>query len=285
MNDALALGVDIGGSHITTALIDHNSRSLLPGSWQRERVNANGSAVAIIRSWSHVMKKSMETATGVYRIGIAMPGPFDYEGGVSFIKGLHKYDALYGLNVKELLAEQLHIDARYIKMANDAQCFLQGELFAGAVKGHDSVTGLTLGTGFGASVAANGVAQETHFFEMPFLESRAEDYFSTRWFIKRYRELCGKEAADVKAIAAAIKECAAAVAVFYDFGTNLALFLSTLQPVPAVVLLGGNIAHTYPLFKAALETKLRECGIQISFELSALGEHAALLGAAGIAFE
>ena len=76
------LGVDIGGSHITTALIDLEGRSIIPGYYHRERVNSNGSAEEIIRSWSEVMRKSMQ---GGHKIGIAMPGPFDYEEGISFI--------------------------------------------------------------------------------------------------------------------------------------------------------------------------------------------------------
>lgn len=283
MNNSIVLGVDIGGSHITTALIDQQSGSLLPGSWHRERINSHAGADEIIRSWSNVMKKSLEASEGVYRAGIAMPGPFDYDAGVSFIRGLHKYDSLYGLNVKQLLAAQIHTEAQYIHMANDAQCFLQGELLSGAAKGYKNVTGLTLGTGFGAAIAEDGIAREARYFEMSFMDGAAEDYFSTRWFIKRYRELTGKQMVNVKEIAGEVKEDPAAVAVFEEFGSNLAMFLSELLPVPEVVLLGGNIAHTYALFGPALKWKLKEYGLEINFLLSALDEKATLFGAAGIA--
>jgi glucokinase len=283
MNDTIVLGVDIGGSHITTALIDQQSRSLLPGSWHRERINAHAGADEIIRSWGNVMKKSLQASTGVYRAGIAMPGPFDYDAGVSFIRGLHKYDSLYGLNVKQLLAAQLHTKAEYIKMANDAQCFLQGELLNGAAQGYRNVTGLTLGTGFGAAIAENGVAREARYFEMSFLDTTAEDHFSSRWFIRRYHALTGKQMANVKEIAGEVNNTPAAVAVFEEFGANLALFLRELLPVPEVVLLGGNIAHTYPLFSPALQKKLEEYGLKVTFLLSALDEKATLFGAAGLA--
>jgi glucokinase len=283
MSDTIVLGVDIGGSHITTALIDQRTGALLPGSWHRERINSRAGANEIIRSWSKVMKQSLEAAPGVYRVGIAMPGPFDYEAGVSFIKGLHKYDSLYGLNIKHLLADQLHTEARYIHMANDAQCFLQGELLSGAAKGYQDITGLTLGTGFGAAIAENGIAREARYFQMSFLESTAEEYFSSRWFIKRYKELSGKEMKNVKEIADDVHNTPAAMAIFHEFGSNLALFLSELCPVPKVVLLGGNIAHTYALFSPSLQERLNEYGRQITFLLSALDERATLFGAAGIA--
>lgn len=283
MSDTIVLGVDIGGSHITTALIDQQNGALLPGSLHRERINSRAGANEIIRSWSKVMKQSLKAAPGVYRVGIAMPGPFDYEAGVSFIKGLHKYDSLYGLNIKHLLADQLHTEARYIHMANDAQCFLQGELLSGAAKGYQDITGLTLGTGFGAAIAENGIAREARYFQMSFLESTAEEYFSSRWFIKRYKALSGKEMKNVKEIAADVHNTPNAMAVFHEFGSNLALFLSELCPVPKVVLLGGNIAHTYALFSPSLQERLNEYRRQITFLLSALDERATLFGAAGIA--
>ncbi|PSL45659.1 glucokinase [Chitinophaga niastensis] len=284
MKHSIVLGADIGGSHITTALIDQHSRSIIPGSLYRAHVNSHGSAGEIIKCWGDIIQKSLDTANGVNQIGIAMPGPLDYEAGISLIRGLHKYEALYGLNIKELLAQQLQTEARYIKIANDARCFLQGELFNGAVKNQHTVTGLILGTGFGSAIAENGIARDASFFETPFLASRAEDYFCSRWFVKRYNELTSLQTVtNVKEIAAlAATECPAAIAVFHEFGSNLALFLSLLRPTPELVLLGGNIAKTFSLFNPALQEGLNKYHLQISFVLSILGEDAPLLGAASI---
>ena len=68
------------------------------------------------------------------KIGIAMPGPFDYENGICYIKGLDKYESLFNLNVKEMLAQQLNIERSDIYMMNDASCFLKGEVFGGVAK-------------------------------------------------------------------------------------------------------------------------------------------------------
>ncbi|MRG43897.1 ROK family protein [Chitinophaga sp. SYP-B3965] len=265
------LGVDIGGSHITTALIDLQSRSLVPGTYHRERVNGKGTAAEIISSWSAVMQQSMQ---GTHKVGIAMPGPFDYAAGISLIQGLDKYDALYGLPVKALLAEALGIQPEDIIMNNDAACFLQGELFNGAAKGQRNVLGLTLGTGFGSAVATEGHAEDASFWCRPFLASRAEDYFSTRWFITRYEALSGMKEENVKNIAALADTSAAAAAVFREFSANLLMFLQTITPQPSMIVLGGNISHAHALFLKSLQLE----GTQIV--LSELGEKAALLGAA-----
>ena len=275
--DGLVLGVDIGGSHITTALIDMQRKVLLPHSLWRAHIDSHGSAEDIIGGWADIMQQSMGNANGLTRIGIAMPGPFDYESGISLIKGLHKYESLYGLNVKELLAKRLHISPTAIRFTNDASCFLQGELFAGVAEGVQSALGLTLGTGFGSSVAANGIAQEGTFWKTPFRETTAEEYFSTRWFLRRYEILSGEKISSVKELALIAQESGHAKNIFEEFGHNLAAFLKEQQPLPPLIVLGGNIAQAFHLFYSGLLEQLPET----NFVVSTLGEDAILLGAAG----
>jgi glucokinase len=275
--NGLVLAVDIGGSHITTALVDMQQRTLLPRSLWRAHIDSHGSAEDIIGGWVDVMQQSLGNANGATRIGIAMPGPFDYEAGISLIKGLHKYESLYGLNIKELLAERLHISPDAIRFTNDASCFLQGELFAGVAEGAQSALGLTLGTGFGSSVAANGMAQEGTFWKTPFRETTAEEYFSTRWFLRRYEVLSGEKISSVKELALMAHEPGYAKSIFEEFGHNLAAFLQEQQPLPSLIVLGGNIAQAFHLFFQGLEEQLPE----VQFVVSTLGEDAILLGAAG----
>lgn len=277
MKNLTVLAADIGGSHITSALVNMAECRILPGSVFREHVDANGAASTIINSWSKVMRQSIQAGGGTDRIGLAMPGPFNYEEGISLIQGLYKYEALYGLNIKSLLADSLDIPAGRIRIANDASCFLQGELFCGAARGRRNVLGLTLGTGFGSAIAENGIAAEAAYWNAPFLSSRAEDHFSTRWFLQRYKELSGKEKSNVKQIALLATESIAAATVFSEFGSNLAVFLQEQTFKPSVVILGGNIAHAFHLFIATLEKGMPGT----RFILSALGEEAPLLGAAG----
>jgi glucokinase len=182
-----------------------------------------------------------------------------------------------------MLASELGILPAQITMANDARCFLQGELVNGAVKGEPHVLGFTLGTGFGSAIAENGLARDAAYFDTPFLDSRAEEYFSTRWFVQRYAALQGgRPAAHVKAIAAAANESPAAAQVFREFGTHLAQFLSAIPPLPPKIILGGNIAHTFPLFYPALQEGMRQHRLSAAFVVSTLGEDAALTGAASL---
>src|SRR5687767_11621567 len=117
MKDSFVLGIDIGGSHLTAALVNEVTRKFVPDSYARMRVNSKGTVEEILESWTtavHDIYKKHPVKDK--RVGIAMPGPFDYENGISLIKGLDKYEALYKLNVKELLSQKLEIPKSAILM-------------------------------------------------------------------------------------------------------------------------------------------------------------------------
>src|SRR6187551_2712087 len=132
MTNDIVVGIDIGGSHITAALVDLKAHAIVPGSLTRSSVDARGNAEQVIKEWTTAIVGRRTNKNGTSKkIGIAMPGPFDYEKGISLISGLDKYESLYNLNVKELLAAELGIASADIFMMNDASCFLKGEVFGG----------------------------------------------------------------------------------------------------------------------------------------------------------
>ena len=40
-------------------------------------------------------------------VGMAIPGPFDYEHGISRMQGLNKYDAIYGIPLESEIRERV----------------------------------------------------------------------------------------------------------------------------------------------------------------------------------
>ena len=276
----MVLGVDIGGSHITAGLVDIGSGSLSDSSFEREKVNSWGDVDSIITSWSQVIKKASGNLSHQnIRIGIAMPGPFDYEQGIAYLKDNKKYQSLYGLNVKELLAQKLGIDTDNIRLINDAASFLQGEILVDGNSCHHAL-GLTLGTGLGSAVYHNGVAKDADLWQSPFMNGIAEDFISTRWFIKRYFELTGINVLDVKALNEI--DNASAKTVFKEFSANLCAFITAFvnKEKAEVVYIGGNITKTSPRFLPVLRNCLIKNGINIPVQISKAGEFANLLGAA-----
>jgi glucokinase len=283
MSDSIVLGVDIGGSHITAGLINMETRTIVSDSIKRKKVNSADTAENIIESWASLIKEATNNSPNI-RIGIAMPGPFDYEVGISYIKGLTKYESLYGKNVKELLAQALGIPVKHIRLKNDAGCFLQGETFAGSARGYARAIGLTLGTGLGTAALKNGVADDADMWKTPLYGDIAENSISSRWFVKRYNEVTGKEIKDVKHLCELLETNPELHSLFDQFAKSLADFLSIFiqQENPEVIVIGGNISNAAHLFVPAVEKHLADASLNIPIKKSNLGEDAVLLGSAAL---
>lgn len=278
-------GVDIGGSHITAALVDIDTRMVLSDSLVRNPVNPHGTPEEIIASWSETIRQATTFAEVMpAHIGIAMPGPFDYEEGISLIKGFNKYETLYGLNVKELLAQQLGIRAADIKLKNDAAAFLQGEVFCGAATGYAKAIGITIGTGLGSARTINGDTEACAVNTSPLHGTIAEDYISIRWFMKRYHELTGHYADSVRSLTERAGQDEQAARVFREFSANLAIVLQRFiaEEQPAIVVVGGGIANAFDLFYPALRELLTDTTGDTVIKRSLLGEQAAMIGAASV---
>lgn len=280
----ILLGADVGGSHITTALIDLTSGQLLKDTLKRNSVNSLGTAEEIFTSWVSSINDSFGDYSGPKRIGMAMPGPFDYQKGISYIKGFQKYEALYGLNIKEALVERLAIESNTILLENDAACFLRGEIFMGSAMGFRKPIGFTLGTGFGSAIAENGIVKDAEFWGKPFLNGMAEDYFSTKWFLKRYRELSGKEVLNVRELSTQFDTCSSARQVFHEFSTNLIAFseevISSYQP--DIIVVGGNVTKARNLFFDQMINHFKKQNKSLTIRISQLGEEAAIIGGASL---
>lgn len=278
------LGIDIGGSHITAAVLDMKQRNILKNSYTRDRVNPHGATEQIIKTWCNTIKAAYKkVGIGIGRLGIAMPGPFDYENGISYIAGNDKYAAFYGLNVKDMLASELQISSDDILMSNDASCFLAGEVFAGEAGNYNKLIGITLGTGLGSAVCSEGKITDANLWCSSFLDGIAEDYLSTRWFLKRYYELSGINILNVRELALLYDESPTVRKIFTEFSHNLSLFLEDFQQNNAAeaIVIGGNIANAANRFIPGVIRHLQSQDINCPIYISELNEDAALVGAAG----
>ncbi len=274
-------GVDIGGTHITAGLIHPVARTLNEDSLIRRHVDPHASAGEIIGIWAGVLNELKTVYPGSFtKVGIAMPGPFDYEAGISLIKGFHKYESLYQLNVRELLAEETGLLPGNILFRNDAEAFLEGELFCGAASGFNHVIGITLGTGLGSAISNNGVTHDAELSVTPYKNDIIESFVSTRGILKGYRALGGDEQSDVKTIAALYGAEEAATRAFDEFVKHLGWFAEMFahKENPELLVVGGNIANAWELIAPSLGKVLLPLGVKLKKAM--LGENAALIGGA-----
>lgn len=278
------LGVYISGYHITTLIVNLQTREALKSSYQRKAINSRGTANEIIDAAGGVIKQALDQAgMQITKIGLAMPGPFDYEKGISYIHNNKKHEALYGLNVKEMLAQKLGFPVEGICMINDAAAFLKGEVFAGVAQGHNHVFGLILGTGLGTAKFTDGYAEDAKLWESPFLDSTAEAYLAERWFLKKYYELSGINVVDVRELATFYNSSNTVKHVFKEFANNLALFTANFvrgTDTEMIVLSGDIAAKASDCFLSAYKTQLSKLGIELPVSVSKLNSDAVLIGVA-----
>jgi len=110
MKKKYAIGLDIGGTHITSAVIDVMDMKVYGNSLHKESFDSNLPTVQVMDIWEKAIRTSwdnsgVEELTGM---AVCMPGPFDYVNGTCWIKGQAKYEHFYGLNVRELIREKLN---------------------------------------------------------------------------------------------------------------------------------------------------------------------------------
>lgn len=270
---------DIGGSHISAAVCAESDFVLGPVSKAAQPQSIDEFFDVLGHLASQVTSGVCEVAGAV----LAMPGPFDYLEGVSWMK--HKMPYLYGVNVRRVLAKQLGWKNEQVQFLNDAAAFLFGEIGAGAARGVSRTVGITLGTGIGSAFAIDGhlktegvgIPYGGEIWNLPFEDGIVEDLISTRSIQQGYKEYTGHER-EVAEIAAGATQDPAAAEVFQEFGRDLGRVLRILLHdfAPEVVVIGGGISHAADLFLAAAHCELQ--GVALQLRISILGDRAPLVG-------
>jgi len=237
--------------------------------------------VAVLQSLADQVAADTDSIAGA---SLAMPGPFDYTRGVSFMQ--HKLPYLFGRDLRQTFADSLKWQPDQIRFLNDAAAYMLGEIGAGAAKGFSRVVVLTLGTGVGSGFAIDGIVQTDgtgvppggEIWNVPYQGGIVEDQISTRALQKSYRERTGSRA-EVAAIAAAAPTEKAAAEVFAEFGHTLGKAVKELLTdfAPDVVVLGGGIARSARLFLPQSQSELAGLGIEL--RVAKLDESAPLVGA------
>lgn len=295
----LAIGVDIGGSHVSCAACNISEMRYLPETFSENEVDNQGTVDEIIGVWSKTIQNTIEKVgiENVKGIGFAMPGPFDYAKGIALFKGDNKkYENIYGLNVPDALREILCLPHNFpVRFINDATAFAIGENWIGKANGSKQLLAITLGSGFGSAFLKQGlpvvsgpeVPELGCLWHLPFENGNADDYFSTRGLLNRYYEKSGVMLSGVKELAQLADKQSDAKILFDDFGSKLGLFLNPwiVKCRIDVLVIGGNISNAFPLFEDSLKIFLKSNSVDVRIEVSELKETAAMIGSALLAIE
>ena len=146
------IGIDLGGTNIAAGLVDEQFRIVAKESTPTLVGRPNEAIVDDIA----VLCKKVCAAAGakesdVASIGIASPGVVDNDTGeIVYANNL----GMRHFPIIPLLRERVGIQKIYIE--NDANAAAWGEAIAGAAKGSRSSVMITLGTGVGGGIVADG---------------------------------------------------------------------------------------------------------------------------------
>ncbi|MNQ13316.1 N-acetyl-D-glucosamine kinase [compost metagenome] len=296
MEKEYAIGMDVGGTHITSAVIDVTDMKVLKPSVHKESFDSNLPVNQVMDFWEKAIRLSLKNSgiENVNGIAVCMPGPFDYEKGISMIKGQDKYENFYGLNIGDLLRKRLNLpDDFSVFFENDAVCFGKGEVYKDKNNLSKKVMAVTLGTGLGSSFIDKGVSissgsqvpPDGEIWNLPFKNGMTEDYVSLRGLLSKYFALSGTQLENgLELYNHATAGDENALKVFEEMGEDLAEIVIPWFKKFSVAhfVIGGKIADSSSLFLPSFNKKIKEADCEVSIQVSVDNEDAALLGAASL---
>jgi glucokinase len=270
--ERVTAALDVGGTSIKSGVVRGEDVELLT------TVPSRSGEVAEVVIGQLLAASGAAIATAgpaLSALAIAVPRPFDLERGIPLLRGLHKFEAIHGVELRPILRDRTGIGARPITFVGDAEAAAVGEARFGAGRGVDRVLTITLGTGMGACLTDRGavvtavgdaVVEDLHDRATP--DGRADDVFSARGMAEHLD-------VDPTSLPAAIM-AEGSSAVLGDFGRRLGAFLSPIMREfdADTVVIGGGLAGSFDRFGPAMSVP--------AFAAS-LGARGPLLGAAALA--
>ncbi|MGO9325850.1 MAG: ROK family protein [Terracidiphilus sp.] len=285
--DSRVLTFDVGGSHVAVAVCCAANFSL--GSVASAPYASVSTSGAFLDLLHNLGMKAQIGGEGVIGAMLAVPGPFDLQAGVSLMR--HKLPYLYGVDLRQGLAERFGLQPAHVRFLNDADAYLLGEIGAGAARSFSRAVGLTLGTGIGSAFAVNGqlvtegpgVPSGGEIWNLAYQGGIVEDFISSRAIVGNYERCTGKKREVVDLAVEAEFEPAAQQA-FTEFGRRLGAVIRTLLAAfnADVIVLGGGISRSANLFLPAVRTEIGDSTTQL--RVSELKDKAALVGCGVAAF-
>ena len=142
-----AIGVDLGGSHVTAAVITDDGTIHRQHELDLEDLAFKAVTDALAETIGAALKDAGSDAIG---IGIGSPG------NVEATSGTVVYSPNFGWKDMPLGAAMRDRFKLPVFVANDARCATLGEYTFGSGQGHKDFVLLTLGTGIGGGIVADG---------------------------------------------------------------------------------------------------------------------------------
>ncbi len=308
----LALAIDLGGTQLRAALVDRGGH-ILARAEARTLANAGAGAVlAQIVSLAGQMKAAARDRP-LASAGVSSPGPLDTVTGVAL--GIPTIKGFSGFPFRDALVEALKLP---VALENDGIAAAIGEWRFGAGQGRQNLVYVTVSTGIGGGVIADGRVlrgkrgMAGHIGHMSFVAGGDLCNCGNRGCFEAYASGPAFAARAAKAAASDAEtklgrdgEAVTAPAVFAAARGGDALaqrlveeqaallgrgFASLLHLYsPDLLIMGGGLSRQFAMLEQGILHSLRSCAMPAFRETpvvaAALGQDSGLLGAASLAFD
>ncbi len=286
--------LEIGGTHVASALVDRRTGLLVPESRRRRAIKPGATAEELVNNFASAMSDVEAAPDAAW--AVAIPGPFDYGHGVGLFKAVGKFDALLDVDLTARLHDALPHLTGSITFVNDADAFAIGEWRQGVTAAAARCVGITLGSGIGSSFLDNGTPVTTgptvpphgRAHRLKIGDADLEDVVSRRAILGRYLAALdvtcppGVDVSDVFDYSRRGEDWATHVVqdAFGALGRALAPWFIQFGATAAAF--GGGMTGSWDLILPPLRRGLTTAGARANIDLlpSADTEQSGLVGAA-----
>lgn len=150
ISNELAIGIDIGGTNTKYGFVNHRGEILDQGELRTDKhPKIEGYIEALYKTLQPIIK-SLEKTNVIQGIGIGAPNGNYYTGTIEYAPNL-KWKGIIPL--AKLVNDKFNLTTA---LTNDANAAAVGEMTYGAARGMKDFIMITLGTGVGSGIVANG---------------------------------------------------------------------------------------------------------------------------------
>jgi glucokinase len=302
-SDRLVVAIDVGGTSLKGAVVDHLGHVVLVDRRQTQRERGPEAAVQTILKFAEdLVELSRHRVTGghVLAAGVAVPGLVDEHAGVGLLSANLGWR---NVPLRRLLHDRLGMP---VALGHDDRAAALAEQLLGAARGYEEYLFLTLGTGVGAAVVLHGApylgahglgGEFGHMCVQPEgpvcscgHKGCVEALASATAVTRRYQELAPSSSAlSAREIAERVSSDMVAAQVWDEAVAALSVSIANYTALldPGCVVIGGGMATAGPALFRPLQERL---ALDVRFQApppvvpALLGEDAGYLGAALLAW-
>lgn len=150
LSQQLAIGIDIGGTNTKYGLVNHRGEILEKGELRTDAYPTIESFIDALYETLIPIINSIPDGHEIKGIGIGAPNGNYYKGTIEYAPNLHWKGIIF---LTDLITNRFNLPC---SLTNDANAAAVGEMMYGAARGMRDFIMITLGTGVGSGIVANG---------------------------------------------------------------------------------------------------------------------------------